>query len=179
MRTFLQSIAGARGVLPARLPAHRIALAALGGGLAIALLAALTQWAGTPLVLGSFGASCVFIFGLPEAPFSQPRNVVLGHLLSSATGLVVLSLFGAHAWSLGLALGLAIALMFATRTVHAPAGSNPVIVFLAQPDWTFLLTPTLLGACGLVAIALVYHHATAPGRYPAYWWGRDAQPSPA
>ena len=43
------------------------------------------------------------------------------------------ALCGSHPWALGLALGLAIILMFATRMVHAPAGSNPVIVFLTAP----------------------------------------------
>lgn len=171
MKNFFRSIAGG-GVLPPRLPARQILLAGLGGSLAISLLATLTQLSGTALVLGSFGASCVFIFGLPEAPFSQPRNVIGGHLISSATGLAVYSLFGAQPWALGIALGLAIMLMFATRMVHAPAGSNPVIVFLTAPGWSFLLTPTLLGAVGLVLFALIYHHATAPGRYPVYWWGR-------
>jgi CBS-domain-containing membrane protein len=100
MRDFIRSIAGG-GVLPPRLPARQILLAGLGGALAIALLATLTQWSGTALVLGSFGASCVFIFGLPEAPFSQPRNVIGGHFISSATGLAVYSLFGAQPWALG------------------------------------------------------------------------------
>ena len=179
MRNFLHSISGGQASPPPRLPVRQILLAGLGGALAISLLAALTRWSGTPLVLGSFGASCVFIFGLPEAPFSQPRNVIGGHLISSATGLAVYSLFGSQPWALGLALGLAIILMFATRTVHAPAGSNPVIVFLTAPGWSFLITPTLLGALGLVLVALVYHHATRPGLYPRYWWGRDAKPGPA
>ncbi|QJE96269.1 HPP family protein [Luteolibacter luteus] len=179
MRAILQSLAGGRAALPPRLPTRQILLAGLGGALAISLLAALTKLSGTPLVLGSFGASCVFIFGLPDAPFSQPRNVIGGHLISSATGLAVYSLFGSQAWALGLALGLAIILMFATRMVHAPAGSNPVIVFLSAPGWNFLLTPTLLGGVGLVLVALIYHHATNPGHYPRYWWGRDAKPEPA
>lgn len=174
MRNFIQSIAGG-GTLPPRLPARPILLAGLGGALAIALLATLTELSGTALVLGSFGASCVFIFGLPEAPFSQPRNVIGGHLISSATGLAIYSLFGAQPWALGSALGLAIMLMFATRMVHAPAGSNPVIVFLTAPGWSFLVTPTLLGAVGLVLVALIYHQATGRGKYPVYWWGREAK----
>ena len=33
---------------------------------------------------------------------------------------------------MAMAVGTAIALMMLTRTVHPPAGSNPVIVFLGQ-----------------------------------------------
>ena len=141
-----------------------------------AALTALESLTGLVELLGSLGASCVFLFGLPEAPFSQPRNVIAGHLLSSLVGLIFLKIFGPHPWSLGLALGTAVAVMFATRTVHAPAGSNPVIVFLAQPDWSFLLAPTLLGAVGIVLVAVVFHRVVRPGRYPLYWLGRDPAP---
>ena len=65
--------------------------------------------------------------------------------------------------------GAAIALMMLTRTVHPPAGSNPVIVFLAQPAWSFLLFPTLMGALVIIAVALFYNNATRSARYPKYW----------
>jgi CBS-domain-containing membrane protein len=59
--------------------------------------------------------------------------------------------------------------MMLTRTVHPPAGSNPVIVFLAQPGWTFLLLPTLAGSVILILLALVYHNVSRDVRYPKYW----------
>ncbi|NQD95480.1 HPP family protein, partial [Pseudomonas sp. CrR25] len=68
-----------------------------------------------------------------------------------------------------LAVGSAIALMMLTRSVHPPAGSNPVIIFLAQPGWDFLLFPTLIGALLLVLVALLYNNATRNNRYPQYW----------
>ncbi|MCS5693230.1 HPP family protein [Cyanobium sp. FGCU-6] len=146
-----------------------VALAWLGGFLAIAAVALLTDALSVALVLGSFGATCVLVFGYPDVPFSQPRNVIGGHVLSSLTGLLVLTVFGAHWWAVALAAGTAIALMMLTRTVHPPAGSNPVIVFLTQPAWSFLLFPTFVGALVVVAVALVYNNATRPARYPKYW----------
>ena len=121
------------------------------------------------LILGSFGASCVLVFGFPDVPFSQPRNVVVGHFLSSLIGLVFLQWAGPHWWAMALAVGTAIAVMMWTRTVHPPAGSNPVIIFLAQPTWDFLWFPTLTGAVVLVMVALLYNNLTRPGRYPQYW----------
>jgi CBS-domain-containing membrane protein len=53
--------------------------------------------------------------------------------------------------------------------VHPPAGSNPVIVFLSQPAWTFALYPTLLGAVVVVLIALLYNNVTRATNYPKYW----------
>lgn len=77
--------------------------------------------------------------------------------------------FSSSWWSVALAVGAATATMMATRTVHPPAGSNPVIVVLGQPDWDFLFLPTLFGAVLVVAVALVYNNATRDARYPKYW----------
>lgn len=169
MQAFLVKLRGERADLPPR-PSHRnVALAWLGGCLAIAAVAGLSDALSSALILGSFGASCVLVFAYPDAPFSQPRNVVAGHVLSSAIGLLFLHLLGPGWWALALAVGTAIALMMLTRTVHPPAGSNPVIVFLSQPGWGFLLTPTLAGAVIIVCVALIYNNATRGARYPTYW----------
>lgn len=166
---FIEKFKGDGIALPPRASSQTIALAWLGGVLAIAVVATLSDWLTLTLVLGSFGASCVLIFGFPDAPFSQPRNVIIGHFISSLIGLMFLTSFGAHWWSLAFAVGTAIAAMMLTRTVHPPAGSNPVIVFLTQPSWSFLLYPTLAGALLLVAVALIYNNVIRDTRYPKYW----------
>ena len=66
----------------------------LGGFLAIASVALLTDHLAVALVLGSFGASCVLVFGFPDVPFAQPRNVIAGHFLSSLIGLAFLTASG-------------------------------------------------------------------------------------
>ena len=48
------------------------------------------------VLLGSFGATCVLIFGAHAAPFSQPRNVVCGHMLSAFVGAGTHALLGTH-----------------------------------------------------------------------------------
>ena len=169
MIAFLKKLKGDSAQLPPRPSNKSVALAWLGGVLAIAAVAALTDFLSVALVLGSFGASCVLVFGYPDVPFSQPRNVVAGHVISSLVGLIFLAVFGPHWWAVALAVGTAIALMMLTRTVHPPAGSNPVIVFLTQPAWGFLLFPTLVGALVVVAVALVYNNATRDAKYPKYW----------
>ena len=80
--------------------------------LAIAAVAALTDFLSVALVLGSFGASCVLMFGHPDVPFSQPRNVVAGHVISLLVGLVFLTIFGPHWWAVALAVGTAIARIY-------------------------------------------------------------------
>lgn len=178
MLDYLQKLRGQQAALPPRLPWRNIALAGVGAFLAIGFVAGLAGYTHQPLLLGSLGASCVFLFGLPEAPFSQPRNVIAGHLICSGVGLLFFTLFGPAPWALGSALGVAVVVMFATRTVHAPAGSNPVIVFLTAPGWDFLFAPTLIGAVGIVLVALVFNNAVHPGRYPLYWLGREGGRKP-
>jgi CBS-domain-containing membrane protein len=169
MKNYIQKFSGADVSMPARASWKAIILAWLGGVTAIGAVGLFAQTTGVPLMLGSFGATCVLVFGFPESPFSQPRNVLLGHTLASLIGLTFLWLFGPVWWAMGLAAGTTIAVMMLTRTVHPPAGSNPIIVFLAQPSWNFLLFPTALGAILLIAIALVYNNSVRNERYPRYW----------
>ena len=165
----LQKLRGEGAQLPPLPSARAVVLAAVGGALAVATLALTGQSLELALILGSFGASCVLLFGFPDVPFSQPRNVVGGHFLSSLIGLCLLTIFGPHWWALSLAVGASIAAMMLAKVVHPPAGSNPVIVFLAQPSWSFLWFPTLTGAAILVLVALCYLNATRVQCYPKYW----------
>lgn len=139
-----------------RLRALSLLWIGLGAFLCLAGLGVIANGSGQPWVIGSFGASAVLLFAYPEGPFSQVRNVIGGHLLTSTVGLVCLHLFGPGLLPMAFAGGLATVLMVVTRTVHPPAGGNPLIVFMTQPGWSFLLVPTLGGACFLMGTALVY-----------------------
>ena len=166
--TYFSKMRG-EAAIPPRASFRHIAISWLGGSLAIGAVAYVATLSHATLMLGSFGATCVLVFGFPESPFSQPRNVIAGHFLSSLVGLTFLTLMGAHGWSVALAVGTAIALMQLTRTVHPPAGSNPVIVMLTAPAWDFLLTPTLLGALILVLVAVFFNNFPKDRAYPKYW----------
>jgi CBS-domain-containing membrane protein len=153
------------------LPAPRtILLAGFGGAVATLVLFSLAQWSGLAFVMAPFGATCVLAFALPDSPLSQPRSIVGGHLIATAVGLAVGDLLGISPWTMALAVGLAIALMLATRTTHAPAGADPLLVMLAMPGWSFLLTPVLTGTLALVAVAFAYHRVTGRRDYPRYWF---------
>jgi CBS-domain-containing membrane protein len=168
LNTYFSKMRGG-AACPPRASIRHIAISWLGGCLAIGVVAYMAIMTNTTLMLGSFGATCVLVFGFPESPFSQPRNVIAGHFLSSLVGLLFLTLLGAHWWSVALAAGTAIALMQLTRTVHPPAGSNPVIVMLTAPAWNFLLTPTLIGAMILVVVAVIFNNFIKERTYPKYW----------
>lgn len=169
VRSWVGSMKGGHAKPPGVPSWQHMTLTWLGGFFAIASVAYLADWSGYPLVLGSFGASCVLIFGFPESPFSQPRNVIGGHFLASLTGLIFITFLGAHPWSMAIALATAIVVMQVTRTVHPPAGSNPIIIMLAHATWPFLLTPTLTGVLLLEASAVIFHGFIKGRHYPQYW----------
>jgi CBS-domain-containing membrane protein len=169
MRSYFQKFRGDHAPLATKATIKDIAFVWSGGFISIALIGFLTQSLEYPLVLGSLGASCVLLFGFPKSPFSQPRNVVAGHFLSTMIGLIFFHFIGDMWWSMALALATAIAVMLATNTVHPPAGSNPIIVFLLGAPWSFLITPTLIGAVILVIVALFYLNLKKSLVYPSYW----------
>lgn len=144
-------------------------LAGTGGGLAILLLALLEFCLPFPYLMAPFGATCVILFALPDSPLAQPRNVIGGHLISSLVGLVISSSFGVHAWSLALAVGLSIAFMQWTKTIHPPAGANPLLIMMTGAPWTYLLFPVGIGAIVLVLAAWTYHR-TQGRQYPQRWF---------
>ncbi|MGE0050542.1 MAG: HPP family protein [Arcobacter sp.] len=167
---YLEKFKGQGVELPPKSSIYEIAFAWLGGFISIFIIGYFTKFYDNLLVMGSFGASCVLLFGFPKSPFSQPRNVILGHFLSTFIGLVFLHILGNEYWSMALALATAIAVMLATNTVHPPAGSNPLIVFLLGANWDYLVFPSLIGAIILVIVALFYNNLHKNRAYPQYWF---------
>ena len=146
-----------------------IAYSWLGALIAIGCLAALNLLSQYPLILGSFGASCFILFVVPSTPYAQPRNVIGGHFISSLIGLIFFHVISTEWWGMALALASCIAAMQFLKVSHPPAGSNPIIVYLSAPQWGFLFSPTLIGACILVLIALFYINLRKEQTYPQYW----------
>lgn len=131
-------------------------LAGLGSALTIGIIIGVTETAHLPLLLGSFGSSAVLVFGFPDSGFSKPARVVSAHVLCAAIGLFFLHSYGPVWWAQTLSVGICVTTMLGLRLVHPPAGSNALLVFAIQPDWTFLLWPTLLGSLTLVALASIW-----------------------
>ena len=126
------------------------------------------------LVIGSFGASAVLLFAAPGAPFSQPRNLIGGHVISAIAGVACYRylpdlLFVQEA----AAVATAIALMMATRTIHPPGGATALIAVIG-PDavrglgWAYVF-PVLAGAVLLMLVAIVSNNLFVRGSYPDRW----------
>jgi CBS-domain-containing membrane protein len=139
---------------------RRAVIAGAGGGIATAIMVALAGWAGMPLYAVPFTTSIVLVMAAPESGAALPRSILGGHVLSALSGFAVLGLLGA--WP-GAAVGLSIALMLLTDTLHPPAGANGVIIVTSSAPWTFLFAPVITGALLLIAFAYIYHRLTRPG----------------
>lgn len=145
-----------------------ILMAGLGGFGVIFLLAEVTARFGAGLLIAPFGASCVLVFGLPQSPLAQPRSVIGGHVVSTVMGLLVFSLLGSTALAFGLGVGLAIVTMLLTKTVHPPAGADPIVVILAGASWSFLVVPVLTGALTIVAAGMLFRRYVLRQPAPAH-----------
>ena len=158
-----------RSLLERQQPAQPLAVvmkAGIGGLLAIAAVAWLSTVSGNPLLMAPFGATCVLLFSVPNSPLSQPANVIGGHFVSTAIGLLLHMFLPMEWWSLGLAVGLAIAAMAALRVTHPPAGADPLVVFFDSPGWEYLGLPVALGSLALIVIAWLFHRLPPRVVYP-------------
>jgi CBS-domain-containing membrane protein len=138
---------------------------------AIALALAVSGPSASPLLLASLGGTAVFLFAFTRLPAAQPRALLGGHLNGALTGIACYQFFGDDLWVYVLAQSLTLALMLLTRTVHPPAGANPILMIHAQASWPALIQPVLLGVGALTLVAIVWSRLY-PGqlRYPVDPW---------
>ncbi len=141
----------------------------LGSCLAITIAAYLSVITNCPLIMAPFGATSVLIFGVPESPLAQPRNVIGGNLLAALVSLIILNILGSSPWTMGLAVSIAIATMQLTNTLHPPSGAVALVVMMTKPNWQFLVTPTLEGSMILVLCAVIFNNLAKERTYPKHW----------
>jgi len=126
--------------------ATRAVYAACGSAIAILSLIYLTDVTRYAVVMAPFGASCVILFALPEAPLAQPKNVVFGHFLTALSGMLVAHFLPITPLTIALATGVGVGLMVVTKTTHPPAGANPLVILLgAGGGRSRMVVPALSG----------------------------------
>jgi len=134
-------------------------LSALGALIFISFLAFLdSSFEGMIWLIPPFGASMVLVMAVHESPLAKPKNILLGHILSALSGVIILYLIGDNFLALGIAVALAVFMMIVTDTIHPPAGANPIIiVILTGQGISFVLIPVAVGAFMLVVFAYLYN----------------------
>ena len=154
--------------------ALRLSWCALGAAAGIGLALYLVAPPASPFLLASLGGSAVFLFGLTRAPAAQPRALFGGHLGGALIGIACYQAFGDAPWVYVLAQVLALCCMLLTRTVHPPAGANPLIMIYGHSGLLALWQPVFIGVASLAAVAVVWSRLY-PGlsRYPVAWLERS------
>ena len=133
-------------------------ISASGAFICICFLAYLnSSIEGAIWLIPPFGASMVLVMAVYESPLAKPKNLILGHILSALSGVIIFYLLGNTFISLGLGVALAVFVMMITNTVHPPAGANPIIVILTGQSISFVFLPVAVGAIIIVVFAYFYN----------------------
>ena len=170
------------GTCPPRKPVSKIVWSWIGAFLGIFLVSFIGRHmamssTNSLFLIGSFGASAVLVYGAPMAEFSQPRNLVGGHVFSAIIGVTIFMLFGSDSSLAGpMSVSLAIVAMHFTRTLHPPGGATALIAIIGGENvhslgYTYVFFPVLVGSMIMLLVALLVNNMSMnPKRhYPVYW----------
>ena len=118
-------------------------------------------------LIASFGSTMVILYGYPESPFAQPKNIFFGHLVTSLAGLFVLYFVPLPLYiNLPIAVGAGAALMIMLNVTHPPAGGNPIIVIMGSVSFEYLINPIILGTLIILIFGVVLNRLILKKKYP-------------
>ena len=118
-------------------------------------------------LIASFGSTMVLLYGYPESPFAQPKNIIVGHFLTSLVGIIFLNFVHLPIFiNIPLAVGFGVMLMILFKVTHPPAGGNPIIVIIGSVSYDYLLTPVIVGSIVVILFGLIINKFILKKKYP-------------
>jgi CBS-domain-containing membrane protein len=176
---YLQKMRGG-GQSPPKVGPVEVLWAWIGSFIGIAVVSLihykLLDQTGMMMILGSFGASAVLIYGAIRSPLAQPRNLLGGHILSAFIGVTSFQWLGGEPWlAAAVAVSTSIALMHITKTLHPPGGATALIAVIGGESvhnlgYLYVVMPTALGASVMLIVALVVNNIPKSRKYPEFWF---------
>jgi CBS-domain-containing membrane protein len=151
-----------------KLTAQKALIAGFFSAFTIGVLTVLTYKSTLGYFLaGSFGSSMVLLFGFPESPFAQPKNVFFGHLVTALVGVIFVNYIPLPIYvNIALAVGAGIFFMILLNVVHPPAGGNPIIVIIGSASYDFLISPIIFGCIIILLLAILINKFVLKKNYP-------------
>ncbi|ARK29603.1 HPP family protein [Halalkalibacter krulwichiae] len=144
-------------------------LISAGGSLiAMTIISLLAVTLGYPMALGPVGASCLLVFVAHSSPFSQPRQVIGGHVISTFAALLIWDIFGRTHLTIGVTIAVVILLMLLSNTMHPPAAASAIVALNSGVGWGIFLT-IALSACLVVLSSVAYNNLFHNRHYPKRW----------
>ena len=118
-------------------------------------------------LIASFGSTMVLLYGYPESPFAQPKNIILGHFLTALVGIIFLNYVPLPVFvNIPLAVGFGVMFMILFKVTHPPAGGNPIIVIIGSVSYDYLINPIILGALIVILFGVVLNRFVLRKKYP-------------
>ena len=134
----------------------------------IGILSALTYKTDYGIFLiASFGSTMVILYGYPDSPFAQPKNIFFGHFLTSFVGVIFVYFIHLPIFLiLPLAVGFGVGLMILLDVPHPPAGGNPIVVILGSVSFDYLLNPIMVGSIIIIIFGIILNKFILKRKYP-------------
>ena len=117
-------------------------------------------------LIASFGSTMVLLYGYPESPFAQPKNIFFGHLLTSLVGILFLNIPLPLFISIPIAVGMGVGLMILLNVTHPPAGGNPIIVIMGSVSLDYIVNPIIVGSLIILIFGVVLNKLIMKKNYP-------------
>ena len=118
-------------------------------------------------IAGSFGSSMVLLFGFPESPFAQPKNVFFGHLCTAIVGVIFVNFIPLPIYmNIALGVGAGVFFMILLNIVHPPAGGNPIMVIIGSASYDYLINPIIFGCIIILLLAILVNKFLLKKNYP-------------
>ena len=119
-------------------------------------------------IAGSFGSSMVLLFGFPESPFAQPKNVFFGHLCTALVGVIFVNFVPLPIYvNIALGVGAGVFFMILLNIVHPPAGGNPIMVIIGSASYEYLINPIIFGCIIILLLAILVNKFLLKKNYPS------------